>query len=64
MERTCLSTAQRPETRTIADLENKIRDLIVLRTDADLRMPYEEAARSFELSGIIPACPLKRLMHS
>jgi hypothetical protein len=37
------------ETRTIADLENKIRDLIVLRTGADLRMPYEEAARSFDL---------------
>jgi hypothetical protein len=37
------------ETRTIAGLEDKIRDLIVLRTDADLRMPYEEAARSFDL---------------
>src|SRR5580693_5216711 len=29
------------ETRTVADLEHKIRDLIVLRTDADLHMPYE-----------------------
>jgi hypothetical protein len=37
------------ETRTIADLDDKIRDLIVLRTDADLRMPYDEAAHSFEL---------------
>ena len=37
------------ETRTIADLEDKIRDLIVLRTDADLHMPYDEAVRSFEL---------------
>ena len=37
------------ETRTIADLDAKIRDLIVLRTDADLRMPYGEAVRSFEL---------------
>lgn len=37
------------ETRTIADLEEKIRDLIVLRTDADLRMPYEYAVRSFDL---------------
>jgi hypothetical protein len=37
------------ETRTVADLEHKIRDLIVLRTDADLHMPYEEAARSFSL---------------
>lgn len=37
------------ETRTIADLEEKIRDLIVLRTDADLRMPYEEAVRNFDL---------------
>jgi DNA-directed RNA polymerase specialized sigma subunit len=37
------------ETRTIADLEEKIRDLIVLRTDADMRMPYDEAAHSFEL---------------
>lgn len=37
------------ETRTIADLEDKIRDLIVLRTDADLHMPYDEAVRSFDL---------------
>ena len=37
------------ETRTIADLDEKIRDLIVLRTDADLRMPYDEAVRSFDL---------------
>ena len=37
------------ETRTIADLEEKIRDLIVLRTDADLRLPYEKATQSFDL---------------
>jgi hypothetical protein len=37
------------ETRTIADLDDKIRDLIVLRTDADLHMPYDKAVRSFEL---------------
>jgi hypothetical protein len=37
------------ETRTIADLDDKIRDLIVLRTDADLAMPYDEAVRSFDL---------------
>jgi hypothetical protein len=37
------------ETRTIADLDEKIRDLIVLRTDADLAMPYEYAVRSFDL---------------
>jgi hypothetical protein len=47
------------ETRTIADLENKIRDLIVLRTDADLRMPYEEAARSFELEWDYTGLPAK-----
>ena len=38
------------ETRTIADLEEKLRDLIVLRTDADLRQPYEKAAHSFDLN--------------
>lgn len=38
------------ETRTIADLEEKLRDLIVLRTDADLRQPYEKAAKSFDLN--------------
>jgi len=37
------------ETRTIADLEDKIRDLIVLRTGADMDMPYDKAVRSFEL---------------
>jgi hypothetical protein len=37
------------ETRTIASLEDKIRDLIVLRTDADLHMPYDEAVRSFDV---------------
>ena len=37
------------ETRTISDLEEKIRDLIVLRTDADLHMPYDLAVRDFEL---------------
>jgi hypothetical protein len=37
------------ETRTIADIEEKIRDLIVLRTDADLRMPYEDAVHGFDL---------------
>lgn len=37
------------ETRTIADLEEKIRDLIVLRTDADLHLPYEKAVQSFDL---------------
>jgi hypothetical protein len=37
------------ETRTIADLEDKIRDLIVLRTDADLDMPYDQAVGSFDL---------------
>jgi hypothetical protein len=35
--------------RTITDLEDKIRDLIVLRTDADLRMPYEDAVRVLDL---------------
>jgi hypothetical protein len=38
------------ETRTIADLEEKLRDLIVLRTDADLSQPYEQAAQSFDLN--------------
>jgi hypothetical protein len=38
------------ETRTIADLEEKLRDLIVLRTDADLDQPYEKAAGSFDLN--------------
>jgi hypothetical protein len=37
------------ESRTLAGLEEKIRDLIVLRTDADLSMPYDEAVRSFDL---------------
>jgi hypothetical protein len=37
------------ETRTISDLEDKVRDLIVLRTGADLRMPYEDAARDVDL---------------
>jgi len=37
------------ETRTIADLEDKVRDLIVLRTGADLGMPYEAAARGIDL---------------
>jgi hypothetical protein len=38
------------ETRTIADLEDTVRDLIVVRTDADLRVPYEYAARTFDLA--------------
>lgn len=33
----------------ISDLEEKLRDLIVLRTDADLRIPYDMAVRDFEL---------------
>jgi hypothetical protein len=37
------------ETRTISDLEDKVRDLIVLRTGADLRKPYEAAARALDL---------------
>jgi DNA-directed RNA polymerase specialized sigma subunit len=37
------------ETRTIADLEEKIRDLIVLRTDADMNIPYDKAVHSFDL---------------
>ncbi len=37
------------ESRTIAGLQDEIRDLIVLRTDADLRMPYKQAAHSFGL---------------
>ena len=37
------------ETRTISDLEEKLRDLIVLRTDADLRIPYDMAVKDFEL---------------
>jgi hypothetical protein len=37
------------ETRTIADLEDKVRDLIVLRTNADLRMSYEAAAKGLDL---------------
>jgi hypothetical protein len=37
------------ESRTIAGLEDTVRDLIVLRTDADLRMPYNQAAHSFGL---------------
>ena len=37
------------ETRTIADLESTVRDLIALRTDADLQMPYELAIRDFDL---------------
>lgn len=37
------------ETRTIADLEDKIRDLIVLRTDADMRLPYDKAVHTFDL---------------
>jgi hypothetical protein len=35
------------ESRTIAGLEETVRDLIVLRTDADLRLPYRRAAHSF-----------------
>ena len=38
------------ESRTIADLESSVRDLIVLRTDADLRLPYELAVRDFDLA--------------
>jgi hypothetical protein len=51
------------ETRTIADLEEKIRDLIVLRTDADLRLPYEVAVQSFDLdySYDLPADAAKAL---
>jgi hypothetical protein len=37
------------ESRTIADLEDNVRDLIVLRTNADLRMPYEKAAATLDL---------------
>lgn len=37
------------ETRTISDLEEKIRDLIVLRTDADLNMPYDLAVQAVDL---------------
>jgi hypothetical protein len=37
------------ETRTTAELEEKVLDLIVLRTGADLRMPYEAAAKGVEL---------------
>jgi hypothetical protein len=37
------------ETRTISDLEEKLRDLIVLRTDADLHMPYDLAVKDFDL---------------
>jgi hypothetical protein len=37
------------ETKTISDLEEKLRDLIVLRTDADLRMPYDMAVKNFDL---------------
>lgn len=37
------------ETRTISDLEEKLRDLIVLRTDADLHMPYDMAVKHFDL---------------
>jgi hypothetical protein len=37
------------ETRTISDLEDKVRDLIVLRTGADLRKPYEVAIRGLDL---------------
>jgi hypothetical protein len=37
------------ETRTISDLEEKLRDLIVLRTNADLRMPYDLAVKDFDL---------------
>jgi hypothetical protein len=42
------------ETRTIADLEDKIRDLIVLRTDPDLHMPYQEAVKNFDLDWDYP----------
>jgi len=35
------------ESRTIAGLEDTVRDLIVLRTDADLSLPYRRAAHSF-----------------
>lgn len=35
------------ESRTIAGLEDTVRDLIVLRTDSDLRLPYRKAAHSF-----------------
>jgi hypothetical protein len=37
------------ETRTIADLEDNVRDLIVLRTNSDLLMPYEKAAAALDL---------------
>lgn len=37
------------EARRIADLEDEIRDLIVLRTDRDLDMPYEKAVADFVL---------------
>ena len=45
------------ETRTLADLEDKIRDLIVLRTDADLDMPYEKAAHSFGIDWDVSGLP-------
>jgi hypothetical protein len=35
------------ESRTITGLENEIRDLIVLCTDAGRRMPHPQAALSF-----------------
>jgi len=37
------------ETRTIASLEENVRDVIVLRTNADLDLPYEQAAQSLTL---------------
>lgn len=37
------------ESRTIAALEDTVRDVIVLRADLDLEMPYEKAAHSFGL---------------
>jgi hypothetical protein len=38
------------EARAIADLEETVRDLIVLRTDADLDAPYESAAAALDLA--------------
>ncbi len=37
------------ETRTISDLEDNVRDLIVLRTNADLHMSYERAAELIDV---------------
>ena len=53
------------QSRTITGIEAEIRDLIVLRTDADLRMSYEKAVHSFGLDWEydLPSAAEKKLLE-